>query len=634
MAGIELDMRTRKREEEALRESEQRFRAIFEQAAVGGAQIETRSGRFVRVNQRYADILTMTKEEMTETDFAAITLPDDLQRYMDQMRQLLLGRIHTFSTEMRYRRRDGSLIWVKVFVSPMWAYGQEPTSHIAVIEDITERKTMEEALRESQERYRSLVSQATDIIYTAGLDGRFTFVNEAASAIMGYSHHELVGMHYLDLIVPDSRSVAQKFYQQQLHDLTPSTYFEFPAVTKDGREVWFGQHVRLRVADGKPIGIEAIARDITERKSAEAALRESEERFAKTFQSSPHAILITDVESGRCLDANRACTEIFGHVHGEIVGRTTIELGLWAVPEAWHRFVERVQRESGVRNLEMTLPTKFGSVRECLVSSEMIMLKGNDCLVTIANDVTDLKLAQAALQEAYQRLQVVTRRLAEAEEAERRRIARELHDEFGQTLTGLKLDIAWIARRLSALNEFADVSAMQAKASVMSKAVDGLISSVRETAATLRPGVLDDLGLAAGIEWLAATFEERTGVPCRLMLDVGDYEKDIVPELATTVFRCAQELLTNVMRHAQASSVFVQLMVKQGSLELVVRDNGKGIRDKQWENDTSLGLRGLHERVRLFNGRVVISGTPGVGTEAVLQFPLSAPMQPMAQRLA
>jgi signal transduction histidine kinase len=214
---------------------------------------------------------------------------------------------------------------------------------------------------------------------------------------------------------------------------------------------------------------------------------------------------------------------------------------------------------------------------------------------------------------------------------ERRRLARELHDEFGQALTGLKFDVAWLTKALSRVDKMADAEVMKSKTLGMSQAIDGLIKSVRATAAALRPGVLDDLGLVAALEWLAASYRERTGLPCDLMIDssIRDSVNDLA--LTTTVFRGAQELLTNVMRHAQASKVSMRLTAQDGQLVLNIHDDGRGFRPEQWKEGRSLGLRGLEERVKLVGGGVTIVSTPGAGTEVTLSLPLKSDLVPVVK---
>ncbi len=174
---------------------------------------------------------------------------------------------------------------------------------------VAERKQAEVTQRSSQEQYKLLVEQARDIIYRADAQGRFTFVNPTASRIMGYSEQELLGRRFLELIRPDAREAAERFYGRQLVRKTPTTYYEFPAIAKDGKEIWFGQNVQVLLENGQVVGVHAMARDITDRKRAEEALRESEAFKNRILESSPDCIKVLDLE-GRLLFMNKGGQEL------------------------------------------------------------------------------------------------------------------------------------------------------------------------------------------------------------------------------------------------------------------------------------------------------------------------------------
>ncbi len=212
-------------------------------------------------------------------------------------------------------------------------------------------------------------------------------------------------------------------------------------------------------------------------------------------------------------------------------------------------------------------------------------------------------------------LRALSARADAVREEERTAVAREIHDQLGQALTALKMDIAWVARRTR--GEPAP-DAILAKLDAMSRLTDGIIDDVRRISAELRPGVLDDLGLVAAIEWQAGEFEERTGTTCVVRADVGSIER-FERNLSTAVFRIFQEALTNVARHAEATHVEVEIRCRDGSVELEVRDDGKGIPDEAISSPSSLGLLGMRERARRLGGSIALSrGARGTSFSVVV----------------
>jgi PAS domain S-box-containing protein len=207
-------------------------------------------------------------------------------------------------------------------------------------------------------------------------------------------------------------------------------------------------------------------------------------------------------------------------------------------------------------------------------------------------------------------------------EDERTGIAREIHDELGQSLTALKMDVAWITRRVTGAAD-SPRDAMIDKLRTMSELTDDVINQVRRISAELRPGVLDDLGLLAAIEWQGQEFEKRTGATCAIESNVG--EMQLERNLCTAVFRIFQEALTNIARHAEASHVDVRLEHREGWLHLDVHDDGKGISAEALHDPRSLGLLGMSERARRLGGTAHVIGEPGKGTTVSLAVPLTLP---------
>ena len=228
-------------------------------------------------------------------------------------------------------------------------------------------------------------------------------------------------------------------------------------------------------------------------------------------------------------------------------------------------------------------------------------------------DLTEQKRAEAEVTAAYDRLRGLTLRLERTKEDERKRIARELHDEFGQLLTGLKLDLSSLGKHLAQHASTLQPEVIE-KLDSIGALVDDSIQLVRKVASSLRPGILDDLGLVPALQWQAREFEERAGIPCEAVLSPDLSQRELDPDRSTALFRIAQELLTNVMRHAHASRARLVLREETDGLLLEVSDNGVGISEQDHVNPTTLGLLGMWERVALFGGTLHIHGAPDKGT--------------------
>jgi signal transduction histidine kinase len=216
------------------------------------------------------------------------------------------------------------------------------------------------------------------------------------------------------------------------------------------------------------------------------------------------------------------------------------------------------------------------------------------------------------LKESEDKLRRLAAHLISVREEERAHIAREIHDELGQVLTGIKMEVGWLQKRLKE-------PALLEKTESMSKLIDSTVQTVRKIATGLRPEMLDDMGLVAAIGWQAKEFQKRTGIRCRVKLPPETAKLDI--DVSTTAFRIFQEILTNVARHSRATRVDIDLGVTEDQVSLEVHDNGVGIAESDLHGRKSLGLLGMHERALLFGGEVRISGAPGHGTRVSVVIP-------------
>lgn len=351
---------------------------------------------------------------------------------------------------------------------------------------------------------------------------------------------------------------------------------------------------------------------LVERKRAEVALRESEERYRELFENAKDAIYVHDLE-GTYLKANRAAEELSGYTREEIVGHQYTEF----IAEEHVNFVRKTfcakLALQGETSYEVDVIAKDGRRVPVEVSSRAIYENGQIVGVQgMARDITERKLAQDTLQ-------MFSRQLIEAQEDERRRIARELHDQIGQILTAVKMNLHTVQR----FNLAAEAGSY-VKDNI--EAVDEALRLVRDLSIDLRPPVLDDLGLVTALGWYVDRYTQRTGLNVDIVAELPDPNERFSRELETACFRIAQEALTNVVRHASASNVTLQLTRTAKTLTLVVKDNGVGFDLKSLRKRSpraaTLGLVSMQERAYAAGGTLEIESTPSRGTRIRFSVPL------------
>jgi PAS domain S-box-containing protein len=265
---------------------------------------------------------------------------------------------------------------------------------------------------------------------------------------------------------------------------------------------------------------------------------------------------------------------------------------------------------------EIRLRSQEGTPLPVQLSLNPLHVDGIRAVCLIASDLSVIKRAEQELRASAEQLRNLAASLLSVREEERARIAREIHDELGQSLTSVKMDLAWVAGRLPRRN-----GQMLEKIRSTMQLADGIIQSVRRISTELRPGILD-LGLAAAVEWQAQEFQARTGIQCKPRLLA---QQELAPDVSTALFRIFQEALTNVARHARATRVEVVQQKRRDRLVLRIRDNGRGFDPADPSLSKSLGLVGMRERAAILGGRVNVSSAPGKGTSVTVWIPLRLP---------
>jgi len=360
----------RRRYEKALRRSEQRYRDLFDHSP-DIIYTHDMDGNYTSVNEAGLKILGMSRDEFIGMNFRKLVDPEFLPTTENFFRMKLEGKVHqTGPYQLAVKAKDGRTVWFEVNTRTIFQDGKAVGVQ-GVARDITERKLLEQQLEEAQERYRSFVEEAQDGIIETDAKGRFTFVNEITTKTTGYSRSELLGKSYLDLVDPEFRETAKSLYRSQLARKDQAVYVEMPILAKDGRRIWLGVRTSVFLEGDKLKSVRSIARDITERKKAEEALKESERRYKELYRmmrlmcdNVPDMIWAKDVDK-RFLFANRAiCHDLLGAQDtDEPVGKTDMffaerERSLHADNPHWHTFGE-ICADSDAVVMEEKVPRRF-----------------------------------------------------------------------------------------------------------------------------------------------------------------------------------------------------------------------------------------------------------------------------------
>ncbi len=618
-----LDITERKHMEAALRESEEHYRLLFENSPVGIFVYDTRL-RFVNCNDRYLTMLRTTRDRIIGLDIAMLKDPIALpvfQLPLEGKCGSYEGPYHTTTSDI--------VIWISVYTAPLLNGERRIVGGIGIQEDITERKRAEEAQRRTEENFRRSLDESPLGMRIVTVEGETIYANRAILDIYGYdSVEELKNTPAEKRYSPESYVEFQTRREQRRHGFEDPSEYVISILRKDGG-VRHLQVFRKEVLWDGERQFQALYHDISERKKAEEALRQSEEKYRDIFNKTVEGIYRT-TPAGRFFTVNPAFARICGYASPEEMREKVTDVAnqLYANPEDRLQFQKLIAAEGEVKGFKAQFkhPTKglvWISINSKALRDEQGNIQYYDGTI---EDITDRKRAGEKLIASQKQLRDIAERQQRVREEERIMIAREIHDELGGGLAGLKMALSWLLTNIyNNVETGKERTALMNKIHLSSELIDQLILIVRRIATDLRPSLLDDLGLIAALEWQLQEFTSRTEIQHEFVTAL-DYV-NLEETTATAVFRIFQEALTNVLRHSRATKVVVVLQEGERSLfgdenlVLEIRDNGKGITDEEILNPKSLGLLGVKERVLAFGGELSVCGEPGEGTALILKIP-------------
>ncbi|HPJ94729.1 MAG TPA: PAS domain S-box protein [Deltaproteobacteria bacterium] len=576
--------------------------------------------QFQFVNPKLQEYTGYTESELFMLNPMSLIHEDDRHKIRHLVYHNALSDTVRKPIELRIVKKQGDIRWAMLTFTSIF-YKKKHADLINLM-DITELKTAREKLDELASLQSSIMGAIPHAVI--GLDNRtITFANQGVYPIFGWKPEELIGksMRVLFRSRDEYEREGREFYSVLKKKLTHS--LEFTYRHRDGRDISCLTSVS-RISDRKDDHrIVATHTDITEKRQAEERLRESERVLSTLMGNLPGmAYRRRPGKEWPVEFVSEGSFDLTGYRPADLIDSRVTSYRKIIHPDDQPEVWQKVRRalktrehfEAIYRIITADNKVRWVWERGMGIYSPDGALKAVEGFIT---DVTELKRTQQELEQSRRELGIHADHLHTLLEGERTEIAREIHDELGQILTALKMDLFWLHKKLPDGFEI-----MQTKIDSMMFLLDSTIQTVERILAQLRPAMLDDLGLTSAIEWLAEEFQSRTGVVCEAILEPTPENLITDEKLSTALFRICQECLTNITRHAQASRAEIMLKTHGGKVEMTISDNGIGIRKKDIDKSDSFGILGIKERVNLLGGKVNVIGRRNRGTMLRVRIPL------------
>ncbi|MCI0411763.1 PAS domain S-box protein [bacterium] len=628
----------------------------------------TAEGQIVSANQAFEKWTGWERTEWIGKRFEGLLHPADVTRFRE-----LIGKANENEqpspVEVRLRSKTGQETLLECNAYPISKNGSEARV-IMFGKDIAQRKRKEEDLFESDAKLRSVLESANDAIVFIGSNLEVLSWNRAAQEIFG--HSEEIANRPFDALLAEPYREAYHATIKQLREGGESRLLgktvEVGGIRADGSEFPLELSLAVWMFRGKPI-FAAIIRDITKRKRAEEALQKKNALVQLIQEIAIASNEAVSPEDAMRYALDRICSYTgwpIGHVYLPEEGKT-VSTSIWSVKdeECFKNFqsitsgtslpeeslpglVIRDKKSIWIKDVT-TLPnfsrasaavkcglktafampvlkgTEVAAVLEFFSGAseetDVEMIQGMELVGTQLGRVFDRKKAEDEIKQSRERLRALSAHLQFVREQERIKIAREVHDDLGQVLSALRMELSLLNQNLMESSDTAPRQQILQELGTMSHLVDDTIRSVRRIITELRPEVLDHLDLSSALEWQIQEFRTRTGIKTSFYSTLQN--SPLNQEGVTALFRILQETLTNVNRHAQATALQVKLIDSTESIILEVKDNGRGITEEETRKAGSFGILGMRERVLLLGGTLSMIGSPGKGTTVRVEIPLS-----------
>ena len=605
------DITNHKRAEKARWESEQKYRLLFE-TAKDAIFTTDENGKFIDVNQAASELLGYSKEEFME-----LTIEDVDPEGYERLIKALDSHVKNSMFEANLRRKDGTVFSAEVNGTVFVSSGQAMS--LAIVRDISGRKQAEKTLRESEAKYRALVDNLPAITYLAALDSNSTtlYISPQVKNILGVSASDFEADPdlWIKMLHPEDRERVVAEVSHYHSKRKPFTV-EYRMIAKDGHDVYIYDDAWIvEDENGKPLYSQGVMHDITSRKQAEKAQRESEQKYRLLFETAKDAIFIND-EKGNFIDVNQTACDSLGYSKEEFMELTIKNID--AGPEGYEQFTKLRNGRAKSATFKVNQRRKDGTLLPVEISGAFFVSHGQRMSLAIARDISERKQTEKKIKVYQEQLQSLASEISSTEERQRRQFATDLHDNIGQLLAVINIKLG-SARKAAPPGEMAKL--LDEINELIVKAFHCTQSLTHE----LYPPILYKLGLEPAVEWLLENLKKEHGIAYRF--ETKGETKQLDNDISSLLYRAVRELLINVTKHAKADEVQVSIQKWSKQIKISVEDNGGGFDTSQLKpvskQAKGFGLFSVRERLSYQGGKLDIESVIGRGTRVTITAPLT-----------
>jgi PAS domain S-box-containing protein len=601
MVGCKIDISERVLKRPTNYDNEAKYRTIFDRAT-DSIVIFTINGELLDVNNATTELTGYSYEELIRMKVPEILNKENLKENPIPFDRLMAGEVTTARRPIKTKYGKEKMMELSAKILP-------DGSFMTIIRDITSISEAEVALKNSERRFRTLASNAPVGIFETNVDGDTVYVNNKMLEYTGFNFEELLAGNWLKAVHEDDIEELVSHWVK-MFNLKRESNAEFRIINKNGnvRRI-SGKAVPLFDKGGYFRGYLGTLTEVTKERQAKEELLKSEEKYRLVIEQASDGIFITDNDGG-ILSVNFSAEKLLSFNTEELLQKNVKEFledeELNGLPE----ILELLERGQTFK-IERTITNSKGEILVIETSTKMLT---DGRYLIFARDVTENKKSKSLLLKSYEDIRLLASHLTKVREEERKRIGREIHDELGQKLTAIKMDIAWMQSKMTDCE-----SDIQLSMNNIIELLDAGNLSIRRILTELGPAVMDNYGLIEAVKHLNEQFTKASKIP--VAFKTTEVKLQLPQDIANCIFRVYQESLTNVMRHSNATKLTTSLKVVGDQIKLTVEDNGVGFLEAEVESNRSFGVLGMRERILSHNGKFKIVSEKDNGTKVSFALP-------------